>query len=300
MNESKPTINQMNQKLANKLANKVCELRSIQLDINRSIIAGHFPIPVHLAIGHEAVAVSVCEALESEDKLLLTHRNIHYHLALNATKEQLNLEYTLSQNGLAKGKLGSMNLTNTKKGNIYTSNILGNNLAVSLGIALASKINASKSVIWAITGDGAIEEGVFYESILNASSLNLPIIFLVENNFWSLGTSITERRIPINLELLAKSLSIKYLNLSGNNPIDYYERLLEIRKESKLTNRPQIIEVELHSLGGYYVAEDFGKERYVNYHAGGIKIEPDLDGIFARDSSDPVFVVKNLLNLDHK
>jgi TPP-dependent pyruvate/acetoin dehydrogenase alpha subunit len=192
----------MNQKLAVKLANKICELRSIQLDINRSIISGEFLIPIHLAIGHEAIAVSVGEVLESEDKLLLTHRNIHYQLALNATKDQLNSEYILSQKGLAEGKLGSMNLMNPKKGNIYTSNILGNNLAVSLGIALASKMNSNQGVIWAVTGDGAIEGGTFYESILIASSLNLPIIFLIENNFWSLGTSITERRISINLELL--------------------------------------------------------------------------------------------------
>ena len=79
----------MNQQLAIKLANKICELRSIQLEINRSIISGEFLIPIHLAIGHEAIAVSVGEVLESADKLLLTHRNIHYQLALNATKDQL-------------------------------------------------------------------------------------------------------------------------------------------------------------------------------------------------------------------
>jgi TPP-dependent pyruvate/acetoin dehydrogenase alpha subunit len=290
----------MNQQLAIKLANKICELRSIQLEINRSIISGEFLIPIHLAIGHEALAVSVGEVLESEDKLLLTHRNIHYQLALNATKDQLYSEYTLSQQGLAEGKLGSMNLMNPKKNNIYTSNILGNNLAVSLGIGLASKINSNQGVVWAVTGDGAIEEGTFYESILIASSLNLPIIFLIENNFWSLGTSITERRIPINLELLANSLSIEYLKLSENNPLEYYDKLSETRKKSQQTSRPKIIEVEVHSLGGYLVNEDSGKERYVNYHAGGIKINPDLNNIFEHNFSDPVFVARNILSLDRK
>jgi TPP-dependent pyruvate/acetoin dehydrogenase alpha subunit len=290
----------MNQQLAIKLANKICELRSIQLEINRSIISGEFLIPIHLAIGHEALAVSVGEVLESEDKLLLTHRNIHYQLALNATKDQLYSEYTLSQQGLAQGKLGSMNLMNPKKSNIYTSNILGNNLAVSLGIGLASKINSNQGVVWAVTGDGAIEEGTFYESILIASSLNLPIIFLIENNFWSLGTSITERRIPINLELLANSLSIEYLKLSQNNPLEYYDKLSETRKKSQQTSRPKIIEVEVHSLGGYLVNEDSGKERYVNYHAGGIKFDPDLNNIFEHNFSDPVFVARNILSLDRK
>ena len=290
----------MNQQLAIKLANKICELRLIQLEINRSIISGEFLIPIHLAIGHEAIAVSVGEVLESKDKLLLTHRNIHYQLALNATKDQLYSEYTLSQQGLAEGKLGSMNLMNPKKSNIYTSNILGNNLAVSLGIGLASKINSNQGVVWAVTGDGAIEEGAFYESILIASSLNLPIIFLIENNLWSLGTSITERRIPINLELLANSLSIEYLKLSENNPLEYYDKLSETRKKSQQTSRPKIIEVEVHSLGGYLVNEDSGKERYVNYHAGGIKFDPDSNNIFEHNFSDPVFVARNILSLDRK
>lgn len=290
----------MSQQLAIKLANKICELRSVQLEINRSIISGEFLIPIHLAIGHEALAVAVGEVLESEDKLLLTHRNIHYQLALNATKDQLYSEYTLSQQGLAEGKLGSMNLMNPKKNNIYTSNILGNNLAVSLGIGLASKINSNQGVVWVVTGDGAIEEGTFYESILIASSLNLPIIFLIENNFWSLGTSITERRIPINLELLANSLSIEYLKLSENNPLEYYDKLSDSRKKSQQTSRPKIIEVEVHSLGGYLVNEDSGKERYVNYHAGGIKLDPDLNNIFEHNFSDPVFVARNILSLDRK
>jgi len=290
----------MNQQLAIKLANKICELRSIQLEINRNIISGEFLIPIHLAIGHEALAVSVGEVLESEDKLLLTHRNIHYQLALNTTKDQLYSEYTLSQEGLAQGKLGSMNLMNPKKSNIYTSNILGNNLAVSLGIGLASKINSNQGVVWAVTGDGAIEEGTFYESILIASSLNLPIIFLIENNFWSLGTSITERRIPINLELLANSLSIEYLKLSENNPLEYYDKLFDTRKKSQQTSRPKIIEVEVHSLGGYLVNEDSGQGRYVNYHSGGIKFDPDLNNIFEHNFSDPVFVARNILSLDRK
>lgn len=290
----------MNQQLAIKLANKICELRSIQLEINRSIISGEFLIPIHLAIGHEALAVSVGEVLESEDKLLLTHRNIHYQLALNTTKDQLYSEYTLSQEGLAQGKLGSMNLMNPKKSNIYTSNILGNNLAVSLGIGLASKINSNQGVVWAVTGDGAIEEGTFYESILIASSLNLPIIFLIENNFWSLGTSITERRIPIDLELLANSLSIEYLKLSENNPLEYYDKLFDTRKKSQQTSRPKIIEVEVHSLGGYLVNEDSGQGRYVNYHSGGIKFDPDLNNIFEHNFSDPVFVARNILSLDRK
>ena len=166
-----------------KLAQKIKVMRKIQLNINKKMLKGQFKIPVHLAIGHEAVAACLAEAFSSSDKLLLTHRNIHFQLAFGATEEQLTNEYLLKFSGLASGKLGSMNLMNPNAGNIYTSNILGNNFSVALGIALSLKLKKQVGVVWVITGDGAIEEGAFYEAVLIASSLKLPIVFVVENNY---------------------------------------------------------------------------------------------------------------------
>jgi TPP-dependent pyruvate/acetoin dehydrogenase alpha subunit len=279
--------------LREKVAREIQRSREVQLEINRMIISGEFKIPIHLAIGHEAIATSLINAIQPKDKLLFTHRNIHYHLALGASKEELIQEYLLKINGLAAGKLGSMNLMNPTVGNIYTSNILGNNLAVSLGVGLASKILNCGQVIWAITGDGAIEEGVFYEAALLASSIDLPVVFLIENNGWSLGTSIPERRQEIDLNGFAKSISIGYMQLSNNDPIDYISQLKIIRENVSSSMRPFIIEVDVHSLGGFYKEEDLGSKRYVNYHAGAIRFDPDSDKIFERNSKDPMYVVLN-------
>ena len=276
-----------------KVAKEIKRSREIQLEINRMIISGEFKIPIHLAIGHEAIASSLVHAISPGDKLLFTHRNIHYHLALGASKEELINEYLLAPSGLAGGKLGSMNLMNPATGNIYTSNILGNNLAVSLGIGMASKVRHLEEVVWVITGDGAIEEGVFYESVLLASSAKLPIIFLVENNEWSLGTSISERREEIDLKGFAESISVRYSHLSKNDPSDYISQLKIVRDSVVSFNQPCIVEVEVHSLGGFYKQEDLGSKRYVNYHAGAIRFEPDSDNIFERNSNDPMFVVLN-------
>lgn len=280
------------------VAKEIKRSREIQLEINRMIISGEFKIPIHLAIGHEAIASSLVHAISPGDKLLFTHRNIHYHLALGASKEELINEYLLAPSGLAGGKLGSMNLMNPATGNIYTSNILGNNLAVSLGIGMASKVRDLEEVIWVITGDGAIEEGVFYESVLLASSAKLPIIFLVENNEWSLGTSISERREEIDLKGFAESISVGYLHLSKNDPSDYISQLKNVRDSVASFYQPCIVEVEVHSLGGFYKQEDSGSKRYVNYHAGAIRFEPDSDNIFERNSNDPMFVVLNDLAVD--
>jgi TPP-dependent pyruvate/acetoin dehydrogenase alpha subunit len=289
------TIGPMSQRL--ELAKEIQRSRAIQLDINNMITAGEFQIPIHLGIGHEAIATSLVKILDAKDKLLLTHRNIHYQLALGASKNELIDEYRLKKSGLAGGKLGSMNLMNPKARNIYTSNILGNNLAVSLGVGMASKIRADGGVTWAITGDGAIEEGIFYESVLFASSVGLPIVFLVENNGWSLGTSIAERRSEIDLKSFARSLSVDFLYLNGNNPVNYVHELQAARKNVVQLSRPLIIEAVVHSLGGFYKEEELGSKRYINYHAGAIGVGPDSNNLFERNSSDPLFVVLDDLKL---
>jgi TPP-dependent pyruvate/acetoin dehydrogenase alpha subunit len=272
-----------------KLAQKIKVMREIQLNINKKMLGGQFKIPVHLAIGHEAVAVCLAEAFSSSDKLLLTHRNIHFQLAFGATEEQLTNEYLLKSSGLASGKLGSMNLMNPNAGNIYTSNILGNNFSVALGIALSLKLKKQVGVVWVITGDGAIEEGAFYEAVLIASSLKLPIVFVVENNRWSLGTSILERRTEIDLSKFVDSMNVGFQSLKDNDINNYLSTMLKTREIVAATTQPQVLEVEVHSLGGFYVAEDQDSKRYVNYHAGAIKIEPDENGIFEKNSTDPVF-----------
>lgn len=272
-----------------KLADKIVAIRKIQLNINKKMLEGQFKVPIHLAVGHEAIAVCLAEIFSPKDRLLLTHRNIHFQLAFGATEEQLTNEYLLKSSGLASGKLGSMNLMNPNAGNIYTSNILGNNFSVALGIALSLKLKKRVGVVWVITGDGAIEEGAFYEAVLIASSLKLPIVFVVENNRWSLGTSISERRTEIDLSKFVDSMEVGFQSLKDNDINNYLSTMLKTREIVAVTTRPLVLEVEVHSLGGFYVAEDQDSKRYVNYHAGVIKIEPDENGIFEKNSNDPVF-----------
>jgi TPP-dependent pyruvate/acetoin dehydrogenase alpha subunit len=273
----------------NHLVGEVIRNRQAQLNVNQMISNGEFRIPIHLALGHEAIAVSVSAAMESQDKILLNHRNIHYHLALGATEEQLIQEYKLANSGLAAGKYGSMNLLALQNRNIYTSNILGNNLAVALGVAQSSKLNSQNSVIWVVTGDGAIEEGVFYETLLCASSWNLPLIVIVENNKWSLGTEIKQRRKEIDLSELCKSLNVEYAALNGNELPNYFDTLLNLREAAE-QGAPHVVEVHLETLGGYFVDEIAGK-RYINYHAGKAAVTSEnSELVFSESPSDPVFV----------
>jgi TPP-dependent pyruvate/acetoin dehydrogenase alpha subunit len=271
---------------------ELLRVRNAQIGINNAIAEKKFLVPVHLALGHEAVAVSVAAGMSPDDVILLNHRNIHFQLALGASYEQLFAEYALQPEGLANGRLGSMNLVAPENRNIYTSNILGNNLAVALGVAQAAKLESSNKVTWVVTGDGAMEEGVFYETILCASSWALPLIIIIENNEWSLGTQINERRINIDVSKLCKSMGVEYVALVGNEISEYLSGIKDARNLASL-GRTVVVEIDVETLGGYFLEEEKGA-RYINYHAGGAKISND-EVVISKDSSDPIFVNLNSL-----
>lgn len=282
------------------VAKNVLRVRLAQMIINEKYKEGLFKIPIHLALGHEAIAVAVDKIMGENDQLVLSHRNIHYNLArTKLVSPQLN-EYLLKKEGLAEGKLGSMNLINIKKNIVYASSILGNNLSVSTGLALSKKILGKDGIVIVETGDGAIEEGSFYESLLFLKSNQLSSLIIVENNEWSLATSITERRCNIDLQKFAASLEIKHEKLRGNDVYKYIEAMKNFKEDSLKDKSPTLIEVEIKTLGGRWVEDgDPSKVRFINYHAGPateIKLsdQPEIEN----SSKDPIFVLKN--NFDEK
>jgi len=258
-------------------------------------------LPIHLAMGHESIAVAVDNSLKKQDSLFLTHRNIHYNLArLKKLKPELD-EYYLKDSGLGKGNLGSMNLNNEGKGIVYTSSILGNNLCVGSGYALGNQINDNKGVVFIVTGDGAIEEGAFYESFLFLKSNNLPSVVLVENNQWSLGTKIDERRAQINLMQLAKSFSTEYTLLKGNDPFIYIDIIESFRDKALKNQGPVLIEIELTTLGHWtLINEENPNGKFINYHAGPAPEAISEEGypVLEKSEKDPLHLLKNYLDFD--
>jgi len=281
--------------LKENILREIIWLRLSQIYINDLYKKGDFKIPIHLAMGHESIAVSVDHAMKESDSLFLTHRNIHYNLArLKVLKEDLD-EYYLKDCGLGGGMLGSMNLNNLNKGIIYSSSILGNNLCVGSGYAFANKVIGNKGVVIIVTGDGAIEEGAFYETLLFLSSNKLPTIIIVENNGWSLGTKIDERRGKIDLKGLSNSLGVDYTHLSGNDPFEYLKNIQSVREKALINNAPVVVEVELSTLGHWTLHnEDNPNGKFINYHAGPAP-EVNLNKNFPlleESNSDPLYVLQ--------
>lgn len=249
------------------------EIRTKQVEVAEEYARDKFPVPVHLAIGHEWIAAALRQAFGDRDALILSHRNLHYQFAFGADLTRVIDEFRLQSTGTAAGAYGSMNLVQPEQGLVYTSSILGNNLPVSVGIGLGRRIRGNDDCVWVVTGDGAMEEGAFYESLLIAKSLRAPVVFLVEDNEWSLATSITERRCAIDLSLLTKSLSVPFFECEEKRWDVSPGVLSNAREMVAQTCGPVVVRASLTTLGGRWV-EDLSREegkRFINYHAGPIE-----------------------------
>lgn len=276
-----------------RIAGDVLRVRLSQMLINERYKAQEFRIPIHLALGHEAIAVAVSEIMAGADRLILSHRNLHYNLARGASLRRILDEFLLNPQGLAGGRQGSMNLTNPDRGIAYSSSILGNNLGVAAGVALAGRACGRDGVTIVVTGDGAMEEGSFYESLLFLVAQSLPALVVVENNEWSLASRIEERRAPVDLEAFAAGLGAGYMRLSGNDVYSYSLALDAARVQTLSENKAIIVEVLLRTLGDWHLKTDEHPEgKYINYHAGPAPTtELNEWPRIKDDASDPVAVL---------
>ncbi|HYV26775.1 MAG TPA: thiamine pyrophosphate-dependent enzyme, partial [Candidatus Eisenbacteria bacterium] len=136
-----------------KIAQEILRLRFSQMFVNHGNKQKQFKCPIHLAFGHEAIAVALVAVLNEEDAMLLTHRNIHYNLARSPSLRKKIDEYLGKECGEAGGDLGCMNLYNEDAGILYTSSILGNQMGVAAGVALGNRVKESKAIVAVTLGD---------------------------------------------------------------------------------------------------------------------------------------------------
>jgi pyruvate dehydrogenase E1 component alpha subunit len=139
---------------------------------------------VHLYSGQEAVAVGVCAALKTDDYIASHHRGHGHCLAKGARVDFMFSELLGRMPGYCRGKGGSMHIADPATGNLGTTGIVGGSIPIATGAALSSKLRGSGQVAVSFFGDGALNQGIFFESMNIASIWNLPVIFVCENNLY--------------------------------------------------------------------------------------------------------------------
>ncbi|MGQ0675216.1 MAG: thiamine pyrophosphate-dependent dehydrogenase E1 component subunit alpha [Rhodospirillales bacterium] len=178
---------------------------------------GEMRCPVHLSIGQEAAAVGACAALAVTDKVYSTHRCHAHYLAKGGDMKRMMAEIHGKAAGCVGGRGGSMHLMDTGKGVVASVPIVSSSIPLAVGSALADKRMRTGKVTMAFFGDASVEEGVFHESANFAVLHGLPVVFLCENNLYSVYTHLDQRQPKRPLTDLARGHGMPALHGDGND-----------------------------------------------------------------------------------
>jgi TPP-dependent pyruvate/acetoin dehydrogenase alpha subunit len=219
-------------------------LRHSMHQLNELLKKGAFNIPIHLGFGYEAAAVGMDVTMGPDDLLCLTHRNAAYNLARSKSLDLVLSNYRQEPRSDGMAHMGSMNLTAAGTGIAYSASILGNNLPVAAGIAMNRRLLGRPGIVFAATGDGGLEEGAFWETLIFARSHRLGLVVVVENNDCSMSSSIEQRRCPIDLSLVCQGLGVSYRHASGAVLADVKAVLGAARAEAA-DGQPALVELSI-------------------------------------------------------
>jgi len=163
---------------------------------------------LHLYIGEEAVAVGAMQALTGEDSIVTTYREHGHALARGMPAGAVMAEMYGKANGCSRGRGGSMHMFNAARRFFGGYAIVAGGLPISVGLALADKMQGRRRVTACFFGDGAVAEGEFHESMNLAALWKLPVLFLCENNLYAMGTALDRSESETDLHLKAASYHV--------------------------------------------------------------------------------------------
>jgi len=225
--------------------------------------------PVHLYIGQEAVAAGVCAHLRREDYVFSTHRSHGHYLAKGGDVRALVAELYGKVTGCSRGRGGSMHIAAPDIGLPGSSAIVAGTIPLAVGAALAFSIRKQDNVAVAFFGDGATNEGAFYESLNFASLKKLPVIFVCENNSYSTHMPVSECLADTRIYKKADAFNMPGTRVDGNNVIDVFRTAGKVITDARRGNGPALIECMTYRWRGH-VGPDFDLDK-------GLRTREELD-----------------------
>lgn len=202
--------------------------------------------PMHLCIGQEAIAVGVCAALSAEDAVFSNHRAHGHYLAKGGSLNAMVAELYGRATGCCGGRGGSMHLIDLDAGFLGATPIVGGTVPLAVGSAWAASLKKSGRLTVVFFGDGCFEEGVVHESMNFAALHKLPVIFVCENNNFSVYTHLDERQPERPIYRLAEAHGMAAYTGDGNN----VEEVLAISRNAVALARqgqgPQFMELHTY------------------------------------------------------
>ncbi|HEY2942327.1 MAG TPA: pyruvate dehydrogenase (acetyl-transferring) E1 component subunit alpha [Vicinamibacteria bacterium] len=215
---------------------------------------------LHLYIGQEAVGVGAMSVMRPDDYLIAYYRDHGYALARGADPRLLLAELCGKFTGISRGKGGSMHFYDVPRGNFGGDGIVGGHLPLAAGIGYGIRLRDTDQVCLCFFGDGAVNEGAFHEA-LNVSALwDLPVVYIIENNRYGMGTSIDRASSVKDLYQRASAYGIPRREINGMDLLAVRNAVTEAIERARTEKRPTLLEAETYRYRGHSMS-DPGKYR---------------------------------------
>lgn len=215
--------------------------------VDRALVKG----PTHVYIGEEAIAAGVCENLNIDDYIVSHHRGHGHCIAKGGDMKKMMAELMGKETGYSCGKGGSMHIADFSVGMLGANGIVGGGIPIATGVALASKLRGDKKVTACFFGDGAINQGSFYESANLAAVMGMPIIYVCENNLYAVSWHVNKATMVKDLSEKALAFNMKAKTIDGNNVMEVYETFREAVEYTRKQSKPMLIECKTYRCHGH-------------------------------------------------
>jgi pyruvate dehydrogenase E1 component alpha subunit len=209
----------------------------------------------HLYIGQEACSAGAASALTKDDKYITAYRDHGIPLALGTDPKAIMAELYGKKTGTTKGKGGSMHIFDKEHNFVGGHGIVGAQIPLGAGIAFAEKYNKTGNLCICYFGDGAVRQGAFHEALNMAMSWKLPVIFVVENNGYAMGTSVARTSNVTELYTLGEAYDIPSEPVDGMNVEAIHEAVSRAAERARKGDGPTFLEFRTYRYRGHSMSD---------------------------------------------
>ena len=239
----------------------------------------------HLYIGQEAVLSGMMEAIKKTDRVITAYRDHAHPLVMGSDPKKVMSELYGKQTGLSKGKGGSMHMFDKEKNLFGGHGIVGGQIGLGAGIAFADKYRDEDHVTVCFMGDGAARQGILHETFNMAMNWKLPVIFIIENNQYAMGTSVERTTNVTDMSKIGLSYEMPSETVDGMSPEDVCASIKRAAKRGRKGEGPTLLNIETYRYKGHSMSDP---QKYRT-----------KDEVNEYQEKDPITHVKNIL-LDQK
>ena len=239
---------------------QMVRIRTFEDNANQLYLSARMPGLTHIYSGEEAVAVGLCEALRTTDRITSTHRGHGHCVAKGASFRKMFCELLGKAEGYCRGKGGSMHIADQSNGNLGANAIVGGSMGIATGSALSARMQGKDDVTVCFFGDGATAQGLMYEVMNMAALWKLPVIYACENNGYSEYTKTSEIAAG-DIVARAQAFGIEAHRVDGQDVLGVNSLAQQLVARCRAGEGPFFVELKTYRYHGHHVG-DINRDYY--------------------------------------